>query len=140
VEKGPDLSGFGGIGRTGSRLTGALEETVAALDNKRVIDRLIWAVSLESGFHEFGAVVLFSWCDLGTRNRHLSIVETDWAKDFPIVQSVQWSKLPSRIFTPLGLALAGSIALIWYHPQASPGWAIWGNLACQLASHVLTAI
>ena len=62
------------------------------------------------------------------------------ATDFPIIQSVHWSKLPYWIFTPLGLALAGSIALIWYHPQASPDWAIWGNLACQLASHVLTAI
>lgn len=62
------------------------------------------------------------------------------AKDFRIVRSVHWSKLPYWIFTPLGLVLAGSIALVWYHPQASPGWAIWGNLACQLASHVLTSI
>jgi hypothetical protein len=62
------------------------------------------------------------------------------AKDFPTVQSVHWRKLPYWIFAPLGLALIGSIALTWYHPQASPSWAICGNLACQLASHLLTAI
>jgi hypothetical protein len=62
------------------------------------------------------------------------------ARDFATVQSVHWHKLPYWIFTPLALALMGSIALIWYHPVASPGWAIWGNLACQLASHALTAI
>lgn len=61
-------------------------------------------------------------------------------KDFPAVQRVHWHKLPYWIFAPLGLALAGSLALIWYHPAGSPGWAIWGNLAFQLASHVLTAI
>jgi hypothetical protein len=62
------------------------------------------------------------------------------AKVFRRVQIVHWHKLPYWIFTPLGLALAGSIALIWYHPAASPPWAIWGNLGCQLASHVLTAL
>ena len=62
------------------------------------------------------------------------------AKDFATIQSVHAHKLPYWIFTPLGLALMGSVALIWYHPAASAGWAIWGNLGCQLASHVLTAI
>jgi hypothetical protein len=62
------------------------------------------------------------------------------ASDFVMVQSVHWRKLPYWIFTPLGFSILGSIALIWYHPQNSPGWAIWGNLLCQLASHLLTAI
>lgn len=62
------------------------------------------------------------------------------AKDFRAVQSAHWRKLPYWIFTPLGLAFIGSIALIWYQPRASPRWAIWGNLSCQLGSHVLTAI
>jgi len=53
------------------------------------------------------------------------------AKDFPKVQSAHWHKLPYWVFMPLALALAGSIALIWFHPAASPAWAIWGNLACQ---------
>jgi hypothetical protein len=62
------------------------------------------------------------------------------AKDFHMVQSAHWRKLPYWVFTPLALALAGSIALLWFHPAGSPAWAIWGNLGCQLASHVLTAI
>jgi hypothetical protein len=62
------------------------------------------------------------------------------AEDFRTVQSVHWGKLPYWVFAPLALALAGSFALIWCHPVRSPGWAIWGNLACQLASHILTAL
>lgn len=36
------------------------------------------------------------------------------------------------------LALAGSVTLLFFHPQGSPRWAIWGNLAAQLMSHGLT--
>ena len=61
-------------------------------------------------------------------------------KDFPILQSVHLHKLPYWVFAPLALAISGSIALVRYHPQVSPGWAIWGNLLCQVMSHVLTAI
>ncbi len=61
-------------------------------------------------------------------------------RSFPIVQAVHWRKLPYWVFTPLGLALLGSVVLIWYHPEPSPRWAIWGNLGCQLASHLLTAV
>ena len=58
---------------------------------------------------------------------------------FRRVQSVHWRKLPYWIFTPVGLTLIGSIALIWYHPSRSPSWAIWGGLTCQLAALSLTA-
>jgi hypothetical protein len=34
----------------------------------------------------------------------------------------------------------GSVILVWFHPSESPSWGIWGNLACQIASHALTAI
>ena len=61
-------------------------------------------------------------------------------KDFLRLQTVHWRKLPYWIFTPLAAALAGSVALVGYHPRGSPGWAIRGNPACQLASHLLTAI
>lgn len=61
------------------------------------------------------------------------------SKDFLRVQEVHWRKLPYWIFTPLGLALMGSTALIWYHPAGSPSWAIWGNLCCQVSSLLLTA-
>ena len=62
------------------------------------------------------------------------------AEDFHVVQSVHWHKLPYWVFAPLAVALVGSIALIRYHPETSPAWAIWGNPACQLLSHLLTAI
>lgn len=62
------------------------------------------------------------------------------AKDFRTVQSTHWRKLPYWIFTPVALALAGAVALAWYHPAGSPPWAIWGNLGCQVLSLVLTAL
>ena len=62
------------------------------------------------------------------------------ANDFNTVQTAHWRKLPYWVFAPLGLALIGSIVLIGYHPAVAPAWARWGNLACQLASHLLTAI
>ena len=61
-------------------------------------------------------------------------------KDFRTVQDVHWRKLPYWVFAPLALALAGSIALIGYHPAGSPLWGIAGNLACQVLSLALTAI
>lgn len=61
-------------------------------------------------------------------------------RDFSVVQEVHWRKLPYWIFTPLGLAFVGSIALIWHHPAGSPNWAIWGNLGCQVLSALLTAV
>ena len=53
---------------------------------------------------------------------------------------MHWRKLPYWIFAPVGLALAGSFVLVWYHPVGSPTWGFWGCLGCQLASLVLTAI
>jgi hypothetical protein len=61
-------------------------------------------------------------------------------KHFQKIQNEHWKKLPFWVFIPVGLAFAGSITLIWFHPQGSPAWAIWGNLACQLLSHILTGL
>jgi hypothetical protein len=61
-------------------------------------------------------------------------------QSFPHVQQMHWRKLPYWVFAPLGVAFAGSIALVWYHPAGSPAWAIWTNLGLQLLSHVLTAL
>ena len=61
-------------------------------------------------------------------------------EDFPKVQTAHWRKLPYWIFTPVGLALCGGVALVWYHPTSSPVWAIWANLICQALAIVLTAI
>jgi hypothetical protein len=60
--------------------------------------------------------------------------------DFHKVQEVHWKKLPYWIFTPVGLALIGSVVLIWYHPVGSPSWAIWCVLLFQVISLTLTAI
>jgi hypothetical protein len=61
-------------------------------------------------------------------------------ESFRRIQTVHWHKLPYWVFLPVGLALAGSISLIWYRPVNSPEWAVWAALGCQIASHVLTAI
>ncbi|MBV8842791.1 MAG: hypothetical protein JO307_08270 [Bryobacterales bacterium] len=58
---------------------------------------------------------------------------------FHRVQAVHWGKLPYWVLLPVGLALAGSISLIWYRPANSPVW-VWCGLAFQVASHALTAL
>jgi hypothetical protein len=62
------------------------------------------------------------------------------SEEFHTVQKVHWKKLPYWIFTPVGLALLGSVLLFWYHPSGSPAWAIWGVFLSQTLSLVLTAI
>lgn len=57
---------------------------------------------------------------------------------FHRIQAAHWRKLPYWVFIPVGLALAGSTALIWFHPARSPSWGIWGGVGFQLASLVLT--
>lgn len=60
-------------------------------------------------------------------------------QSFNLVRKAHWKRLPYWIFIPVGIAFSGSIILIWYHPEGSPPWAIWGNIGCQLCSHLLTA-
>src|SRR5215813_15042170 len=59
---------------------------------------------------------------------------------FRRVQEAHWRKLPYWIFTPLFFAFAGSIALIWYHPNHSPLWAMWGGFLLLTLSLVLSAL
>jgi hypothetical protein len=59
---------------------------------------------------------------------------------FRAVQTRHWKNLPYWVFGPVSVSLAGSVALVWYHPARSMAWAIWGNLGCQLLSHLLTAL
>jgi hypothetical protein len=56
------------------------------------------------------------------------------------MQLAHWRHLPYWVFAPIGVMSIGSITLIWYHPMRSPAWAIWGAFACQLASHIVTAV
>ena len=60
--------------------------------------------------------------------------------EFHRVQTVHWKKLPYWIFAPVGLALIGSIILIWYHPVGSPVWAIYSTFGFQFLSLILTAL
>ena len=62
------------------------------------------------------------------------------ASTFHAIQSVHWRKLPYWVLAPAALALAGSVALVWYRPTESPAWAVWCALGCQLAAHALTAV
>ena len=58
---------------------------------------------------------------------------------FHRMQSVHWHKLPYWVFLPFGLAMIGSISLVWYHPVGSPMWPPWCSLGCLTAATVLTA-
>ena len=59
---------------------------------------------------------------------------------FHDVQRAHWRKLPYWVFTPVALGLIGSVALVPYHPNNSPGWLIGLPMVCQILSLVLTAI
>lgn len=90
-------------------------------------------LNLALSFYLVGAI----WAHEVDIFRNWQVLDPD---NFLRLQTVHWRKLPYWIFIPLGLALVGSIALIWYHPDYAPAWAIWGNLGCQLLSLILTAI
>jgi hypothetical protein len=87
--------------------------------------------------------LILAFYNVGTIWAHELDIFRTWklidAKDFPNVQMAHWRKLPYWVFTPVGLSLAGSVALVLYHPGNSPIWAIWGNLICQILAIVLTA-
>jgi hypothetical protein len=59
--------------------------------------------------------------------------------DFHRVQEIHWRKLPYWVLAPVAVALAGSVALFWYHPAGSPQWAMIGVFGCQFLSFILTA-
>jgi hypothetical protein len=90
-------------------------------------------LNLALGFYNVGTIwaceidIFRSWRLIGPERFH-------------DVQRTHWRKLPYWIFTPVVLALLGSLALIGYHPPGSPLWGIWGVLLCQVLSIILTAI
>ena len=90
------------------------------------------------------ANLALSFYNVGTIWAHEVDIFRSWklldAETFHAVQLAHWKKLPYWVLVPVALTLVGSIALVWYHPAGSPAWAIWGNLACQLLSHGLTAV
>src|SRR5262249_48590723 len=90
-------------------------------------------INLSLAFYLVGAI----WAHEVDIFRNWRVLDPE---NFCRIQSRHLTKLPYLVFTPLALAFVGSIALIWYHPARSPAWAIWGNLLCQIAAHILTAL
>jgi hypothetical protein len=83
---------------------------------------------------------VFKWVGIHPARNWIGAEGHDKCEDFPNVQTAHWRKLPYWIFTPVGSALCGGVALVWYHPVGSPVWAIWANLTCQVLAIVLTAM
>ena len=95
--------------------------------------RTFLLLNLAVGFYNVGTIwahevdIFRSWKLVGSTSFHE-------------VQRVHWRKLRYWVLAPFGLAFAGGVALIWYHPPGSPLWGIWGVFLCQALSIVLTAI
>jgi hypothetical protein len=94
--------------------------------------KLFLLLNLALGFYNAGTI----WAHEVDIFRSWRLVGRDV---FPRVQAGHWHKLPYWVFIPVGLALVGSIALIWFHPSACPKWGIGGAVACQSLSIILTA-
>ncbi|MGA2762989.1 MAG: hypothetical protein ABSG17_06460 [Spirochaetia bacterium] len=93
--------------------------------------KLFLLLNLAFGFYSVGTI----WAHEVDIFRTWKLVD---AKSFHKVQDVHWHKLPFWVFIPVGLSLAGSIALIWYHPANSPLWCVFGVPFCQILSLILT--
>ncbi len=89
-------------------------------------------INLALGFYNVGTI----WAMEVDIFRSWKLVGVDFQK----VQEVHWRKLPYWIFTPVALALIGSIILFWYHPAGSPLWAIWGTFLAQALSIFFTIL
>ena len=59
---------------------------------------------------------------------------------FHEIQTAHWKKLPYWVLAPVVIAFAGSVVLLWYHPDDSPQWAVFGTFGCQAASLILTGL
>lgn len=59
---------------------------------------------------------------------------------FHRIQHAHWRRLPYWVFAPVGAALAGSVALLWFRPAGVSMFAIVAALVCQLASLILTML
>ena len=89
------------------------------------------------------AVLALAWYNVGTIWAHEVDIFRSWRlvppEAFPALQEAHWRKLPYWVFAPVGLTLAGSVALVWVHPLAIPQWTVNMNAVCQLLSLLLTA-
>ena len=96
-------------------------------------EKIFFLCNLALGFYNVGTI----WAHEVDIFRTWKLVDP---KDFVRVQTVHWRKLPYWVFIPVGLGIAGSVLLVWYHPANSPLWGVSGAVACQVLSIVLTAV
>jgi hypothetical protein len=96
----------------------------------------------KSIFLLFNLVIAFY--NVGTIWAHEIDIFRHWKfldrKTFDIVRNEHWKKIPYWVFIPVGFSFIGSVTLIWYHPERSPSWAIWGSFFSQIFSHLLTIL
>jgi hypothetical protein len=59
--------------------------------------------------------------------------------DFGAFHEAWWSMIKPFVFPVAGIALLGSIALIWWPPEGVAAILIWLNIALHVATHASTA-
>jgi hypothetical protein len=94
--------------------------------------RWLLLINFALGFYNVGAIWLTH-----------SLIYPTWelvgAGEINAVRTEHWQRLPGVVFLPAGLALLGSLAMIWLRPEGVPRWAVWLGLALQVAAGAVTA-
>ncbi|MDQ4503999.1 hypothetical protein [Sinomonas sp. ASV322] len=88
------------------------------------------------------ANLLIGGYNFGTVWAHELDIFRTWTRvgeRFHEVQRAHWRKLPYWVFAPVALGLITAVVMVWFHPEGSPAWGIWGSLGSQILSLVLTA-
>jgi hypothetical protein len=113
-------------------LVGVFGYASRAYESRPNVTRLTFLIlNLAVGFYNVGTV----WANEVDIFRSWKLLDQ---KDFKRVREAHWKKLPYWVLFPWGLEIAGSTALIWYHPAGSPTWAIYGGTGCLWLSLILT--
>jgi hypothetical protein len=60
--------------------------------------------------------------------------------EFAAYHRAWWSGIQPMVFPVAGIALIGSIALLWLRPEGVPLWMAWAGIALQAALWVPTAV
>lgn len=61
-------------------------------------------------------------------------------ENFHRIQQSHWRKLPYWVFLPVGLGLAGAVALLWFRPPTVSRPVVAAALLCQITSLILTGL
>ncbi len=99
-----------------------------------MLQMIFLIINLAIGFYAVG-IVWANEVDIFRSWQHIHDVG-----DFREVWHAHWRKLWYWGLIPVGMEFAGAIGLIFFPPDGSPAWAIWGNFSCQLLSLVLTVL